>query len=105
MLEQRIYYTAGSRYGEGLLDFLSVAWISDPANPTKWIERTNYLPLVTAGQQPEFKTDTRALDAITGKDFDPAHGGLSAGVHERGRGGFQPDHVCGEQCAGGTKPG
>jgi len=49
-VEKRIFYTVGTSYGDGLLDFFSVAWISDPANPAKWIERTNYLPVVTAGQ-------------------------------------------------------
>lgn len=71
LVEQRIYYTAGASYGEGFPDFVSAAWVSDPANPAKWIARTNFLPVLTAGQKPEFKTDSQALDAITAKDFNP----------------------------------
>ena len=71
LVERRIYYTAGAAYGEGLPDFLSAAWISDPANPTKWIARTNYLPVITGGQRPEYKTDEQALDAMAAKGFHP----------------------------------
>jgi hypothetical protein len=71
LVERRIYYTPGASCGEGFLDFVSAAWISDPANAAKWIERTNYLPVVTAGQRPEFKTDLEALDAITAENFNP----------------------------------
>ena len=44
IVERWIYYTLGSTYGKGLPDFLSAAWISDPANPTKWLARTNSCP-------------------------------------------------------------
>ncbi|HEY5346186.1 MAG TPA: YfhO family protein [Verrucomicrobiae bacterium] len=71
LVEQRIYYTSGASYGEGFSDFVSAAWISDPANPAKWLARTNYLPVLTAGQKPEFKTDLQSLDAITAKNFNP----------------------------------
>ena len=71
LVERRIYYTRGASFGEGLPDFLSAAWISDPANPAKWIARTNFLPVLTAGQWPEFKTDAQALDAMTDKNFNP----------------------------------
>ena len=71
LVEQRIYYTSGASYGEGFPDFVSAAWISDPANPAKWIARANYLPVLTAGQKPEFKNDSQTLDAITAKDFNP----------------------------------
>ena len=70
-LERRIYYTTGSTYGSGLLDFLSAAWYSDPANAAKWVARTNYLPVLTAGQQPEFKSDAAALDAMCASNFNP----------------------------------
>jgi hypothetical protein len=71
LVERWIYYTPGTSYGDGLPDFLSAAWISDPANPAKWIARTNFLPVLTAGQRPEFKADAPALGAITGTNFDP----------------------------------
>ena len=71
LIERRLYYTTGATCGEGLFDFLSVAWASDPANPAKWIPRVNYLPVMTAGQQPRFADDASALAAITAKTFDP----------------------------------
>ena len=71
LIERRIYYTHGTSFGAGLADFLSAAWISDPANSTKWIARTNHLPLLTAGQQPEFKSGPQTLEAIFAADFDP----------------------------------
>jgi hypothetical protein len=70
-LEKYLYLTPGSKYGEGLLDFLSVAWFSSPENPVVWNSRTNYLPVMTAGQRPQFVTDAQALIGITAQEFDP----------------------------------
>jgi hypothetical protein len=71
LIEQRLYYTSGSHFGQGLLDFLSVAWFSDPDNPTRWLARTNFLPLVTAGQKPVFADDRTTLSAVTADEFAP----------------------------------
>jgi hypothetical protein len=71
LIERQLYYTPGAYCGAGLLDFLSVAWISDPTNPAKWLARTNSLPVMTAGQKPEFATDSTALAAMTANNFDP----------------------------------
>ena len=71
LVEQRVYYTPGASYGDGFLDFVAAAWVSDPSNPAKWIARRNYLSVITAGQRPEFKTDSQILDAITEKNFNP----------------------------------
>jgi hypothetical protein len=71
ILENSLYYTRGGHCGEGLVDFLSVAWLSSPANPTEWIAHTNYLPLVTAGQRPIFADDAKTLTEITANDFNP----------------------------------
>jgi hypothetical protein len=70
-LERRIYYTPGSTCGPGLLDFLSAAWYSDPDNPVKWVARTNFLPVLTAGQRPEFTSDAAALEAMCASNFNP----------------------------------
>lgn len=72
ILEKYLYYTPGSHCGRGLVDFLSVAWLSSPGNPTEWIRRTHYLPLVTAGQKPIFADGAVTLGAITSNDFDPS---------------------------------
>jgi hypothetical protein len=71
VLEKYLYYTAGGHCGRGLVDFLSVAWLTSPDNPTQWIARTNFLPLLTAGQKPVFAGDEKILSAITANDFDP----------------------------------
>jgi len=37
----------------------------------KWVARTNYLPVLTAGQQPVFKSDAAALNAMCSSNFNP----------------------------------
>jgi Bacterial membrane protein YfhO len=71
ILEGYLYYTAGGHCGRGLVDFLSVAWLSSPDNPTQWQARTNFLPLVTAGQKPVFASDEKILEGITAENFEP----------------------------------
>jgi hypothetical protein len=70
-LEQHCYYTSGAQFGPGLLDFLSVGWYSAPENAVQWSARTNYLPVLTAGQAPVFGSDDQALTGITAANFDP----------------------------------
>ena len=71
ILERFLYYTTGGHCGRGLVDFLSVAWLSSPDNPAQWLARTNFLPVITAGQKPVFTSDEKTLPAITASDFDP----------------------------------
>src|SRR5581483_11990280 len=71
ILENYLYYTAGGHCGRGLVDFLSVAWLSLPDNPTQWQARTNFLPLITAGQKPIFASDEKTLENITAESFEP----------------------------------
>ena len=71
ILEVYLYYTPGGHCGPGLANFMGVAWLTSPQNPTEWIERTNFLPMVTAGQQPVFASDADVLQAIVANDFAP----------------------------------
>lgn len=71
LLESFLYYTPGGHCGRGLVDFLSAAWLSSPDNPTAWFARTNFLPIITAGQKPVFADDAAALQDITDERFDP----------------------------------
>jgi hypothetical protein len=71
ILENYLYYTAGGHCGRGLVDFLSVAWLSSPDNPAQWQARTNFLPVITAGQKPVFESDGQTLQSITVEDFNP----------------------------------
>jgi hypothetical protein len=71
IIQKYAYFTDGSHIGQGLLDFLSVAWISSPQDPVRWSSRTNHLPLVTGGQRPSFASDEKTLAAICADSFDP----------------------------------
>jgi hypothetical protein len=66
-----LYGTNTARYGEGLLDFLSVAWTNALENSMAWGQRTNWLPVIAAGQAPAFAADEQVLQALTAKDFEP----------------------------------
>ena len=52
-----------------LEDFLGVSQITAPGEMFKWQSRTNFLPLVTAGQKPVFLDDEKTLQALTQNDF------------------------------------
>jgi hypothetical protein len=69
--ERYLYYTQGSSFGQGILDFLSVAWITSPENVIEWLPRTNYLPVMSSGQAPIFSPDEATLHAIMAEDFNP----------------------------------
>ena len=60
---------------KGLKDFLGVGYINATDNTSvkalEWVSRTNYLPLVTAGQRPIFIADTNTLGYLTSTNFDP----------------------------------
>jgi hypothetical protein len=53
-----------------LEDFMGVSQITAPGELLKWQARTNFLPLVTAGQKPIFLDDEKSLQALTQNDFD-----------------------------------
>ena len=50
--------------------FLGVSHVNASTNVLNWETRTNYLPLVTAGQRPVFTNDAEALRAVFAPDFD-----------------------------------
>ncbi len=66
-----LYRTNTARYGEGLLDFLSVAWTNAADNSVVWGRRTSCLPVITGGQAPLFASDAEVLPTMTAADFDP----------------------------------
>ena len=71
VIEQKLYYTQGARYGAPLLDFLSVQWFTSPTNAVEWLARTNFLPVITAGQAPRFVAASAIWPALAADDFDP----------------------------------
>jgi len=65
-----VLYSSTNASFPRLLDFLGVSQITARENFFEWEARTNFLPLVTAGQQPVFFDDTNALLAILNPGFD-----------------------------------
>ena len=65
------YRTTNADYPR-LEDFLGVSQITAPGKLFEWQARTNYLPLVIAGQQPVFIDDARFESHLTNPDFDGA---------------------------------
>lgn len=55
-----------------VLRFLSVKWITKPGTVVEWIEFTNSLPIVTAGQKVVVIADNEITNRIFSTDFDPA---------------------------------
>ena len=53
-----------------LEDFMGVSQITAPGKVLEWQARTNYRPLVTAGQRPIFNDNTSAMPPIYSPDFD-----------------------------------
>ena len=53
-----------------LEDFMGVSQITAPGEMFKWQARTNFLPLVTAGQKPVFIDDSAAEPQLKSPDFD-----------------------------------
>jgi hypothetical protein len=49
---------------------MGVSQISAPDQIYHWLSRSNYMPLVTAGQKPVFLDDADTLRALTQPDFD-----------------------------------
>ena len=53
-----------------LEDFMGVSQLTSSDKFYRWHARTNFLPLVTAGQKPVFLDDANTLRALTQPDFD-----------------------------------
>jgi hypothetical protein len=65
-----LFYTRTNANYPRLEDFMGVSQITAPDQFYHWQTRTNFLPLVTAGQKPIFLDDTNTLFAFMRNDFD-----------------------------------
>jgi hypothetical protein len=65
-----LFYTTTNASYPGLENFLGVSQITAPDAVFHWRSRPDFLPLVTAGQQPVFLDDAKALAALMQADFD-----------------------------------
>jgi hypothetical protein len=67
-------FCAPGPYPEGLVSFLGISHTTAPTNVTNWyftwIARTNFLPLLTAGQKPVYAGDQQTLAELFRPDFD-----------------------------------
>jgi hypothetical protein len=67
---QSLLYTATNADFPRLDDFMGVSQMTAPDQIYHWQSRSNFLPLVTAGQKPAFLDDAGTLGALTQPDFD-----------------------------------
>jgi hypothetical protein len=65
-----LFYTTTNASYPGLENFLGVSQITAADEIFHWQPRTNFLPLVTAGQRPVFLDDKNSLVALTQNGFD-----------------------------------
>lgn len=65
-------YSVTNENWSGLKDFMGVSQYTSPTNILTWQPRTNFLPLITAGQRPVFLDDTNTLWAFGRNDYDLA---------------------------------
>jgi hypothetical protein len=65
-----LFYTTTNASFPRLEDFMGVSQITAPDEIFHWLARTNFLPLVTAGQKPVFLDDAKTLDGLLQNDFD-----------------------------------
>ncbi len=67
-----LIYSAANGHWSGLEDFMGVSQTTSPTNILVWQSRTNFQPLVTAGQKPVFLDDTHTRWTFGRNEFDPA---------------------------------
>ena len=68
---EALLYNQTNQLPGGLLDFLSVAWITSPSNAVEWIPRDSWCPWVTCGQKPVFAAGSNVLQALMTAEFKP----------------------------------
>jgi hypothetical protein len=67
---QSLLYDATNADYPRIEDFMGVSQITAPDQIYHWQSRSNFLPLVTAGQKPIFLDDTNTLVALAQNSFD-----------------------------------
>ena len=68
---EKLIYQQTNALPTSLLDFLGASYISSPENVTEWVTRTNFCPMITAGQKPEFADHSTTLQKLMESRFDP----------------------------------
>ena len=71
-VEARLFLSGGTNSLPGpLANFLGIAHVSSPTNIFKWHHRDTALPLITAGQRPEFSAAEVTLPAMASTNWSP----------------------------------
>jgi hypothetical protein len=68
---EREIYKFNNTNCTGMLDFLGVAAVSQPENPTAWIPRPGALGWLQVGMAPRFDRGTNVLWHVMSPEFDP----------------------------------
>jgi hypothetical protein len=68
---QPYLFASGTGVRPGMADFLGVSQVTSETSSIKWTARTNFLPLVTAGQVPTLIDGVPTLQALGDASFDP----------------------------------
>ncbi len=68
---QRLLLSGGKQGPVGLLDFLGVSQRTSPADFFEFVARTNYMPMITAGQRPVFLDVSNTWDGLISPEFRP----------------------------------
>src|SRR5439155_20305810 len=68
---ESLLYGDAKPVARGLIDFLAVSKMTDPACAIDWSSRSNYCPMVTCGQEPIFASPQQTLDGLATPVFDP----------------------------------
>ena len=64
-------YPSTNTVRPALADFLGVSQLTSSANLLDWQSREGWMPMITAGQRPEFADGEKTLSQITAGDFNP----------------------------------
>jgi len=67
----QLLYGTTNRFLPRLMDFLGVSQFTAPGKVMDWNARTNFMPLISSGQQPVFASEQDCLRALQSDDFNP----------------------------------
>jgi hypothetical protein len=66
-----LFYQNTGQMHERLADFLSASQISSPTNVFGWVERSGFMPMITAGQRPVIADEEQTLKVLRSDDWNP----------------------------------
>lgn len=64
-------FQSDDKVREPLADLMSISFMPPAGKLFEWSLRTNYLPIISAGQKPIFRSESESLSAVLDPAFDP----------------------------------